>query len=108
MMKAGQDRLFTSVIVLAELRFGLELNPMTSARAQIEILIAWLDFRELPLEAARHYGKLRCVLERQGKPIGAHDYWIAAHALAEDAVLVSGNMREFERVAGLHVENWLG
>ncbi len=107
MVRVGQDRLFISVIVLAELRFGLECNPEVKARAQIERLIGWLDIREFPFEAARHYGKLRCDLERQGKPIGANDYWIAAHALAEDAVLVSGNMREFARVPDLHVENWL-
>ena len=107
MMRVGQDRLFTSVIVLAELKYGLERNPLTGARVQIELLIKSLDVRELPLEAARHYGKLRCELERRGKPVGANDYWIAAHALAEDAVLVSNNLREFERVTGLHLENWL-
>ena len=107
MMKVGQDNLFTSVIVLAELRYGIERNPLTGARAQIELLVQSLDVRELPLQAARHYGKLRSDLERQGKPIGANDYWIAAHALAEDAVLVTRNMREFERVTGLRLENWL-
>jgi tRNA(fMet)-specific endonuclease VapC len=107
MLEVGEDRIFVSVIVLAEIRYGLERNPLARAAAQIEQLIDGLDIRDLPYKSARHYAKIRHALERQGRQIGANDYWIAAHAMAEDAVLVSNNMREFARVPNLHVENWL-
>ena len=53
------------------------------------------------------YADLRNDLERRGQPIGAHDTQIAAHALALGTTLVTNNMREFERVAGLKLENWI-
>jgi len=57
--------------------------------------------------ADRHYARLRLELERKGTPIGANDMLITAHALALDAVLVTDNVREFSRVKGLRMENWL-
>lgn len=56
--------------------------------------------------AASVYGLVRSALERQGLPIGAYDMLIAAHALALGLILVTDNLREFERVAGLEVESW--
>lgn len=100
--------MFISVIVLTEIRFERESNLVTAIRTQIELLVKSLETRKLPMETAYHYGKLRCDLERRGKPMGTNDYRIAAHALAENAVLVSRHTREFERVTGLHIENWLG
>ncbi len=63
----------------------------------------------LPLEppADRHYGTIRQELARQGIPIGSNDLLIAAHALALDLTVVTANAREFSRVPGLRVENWL-
>ena len=58
-------------------------------------------------DAARRYGEVRAALERQGQPIGRNDLMIAAHALALDATLVTDNVREFARVEGLRLENWL-
>jgi tRNA(fMet)-specific endonuclease VapC len=57
--------------------------------------------------AGRHYGLVRAALERAGTPIGNSDLWIAAHALALGVPLVSNNLREFERVPGLKLENWV-
>jgi tRNA(fMet)-specific endonuclease VapC len=57
--------------------------------------------------AAEAYGALRAELERQGKPIGPLDTLIAAHALSLGVTLVTNNEREFRRVAGLRVANWL-
>jgi len=54
------------------------------------------------------YGRLRTDLERRGQIIGANDMLIAAHALALDATLVTDNVREFERISRLKIENWLG
>ena len=63
----------------------------------------------LPFEdqAAIEYGKIRAYLERQGKPIGPLDMLIAGHAKAEGLTLVTNNVKEFERVPGLKVENWV-
>ena len=63
----------------------------------------------LPLDAsvAADYARIRALLESKGKPIGANDLLIAAHALALDATLVTDNETEFRRVPGLKVENWL-
>ena len=62
-----------------------------------------------PLDAATssQYARIRAGLERQGTSIGGNDLWIAAQALALGAVLVTDNVREFRRVPGLKVENWL-
>ncbi|WP_232245958.1 hypothetical protein [Delftia acidovorans] len=53
------------------------------------------------------YGQLRAYLRAQGSPIGDFDEMIAAHALALDAILVTDNVRHFERIPGLRIENWL-
>ena len=58
-------------------------------------------------QAADEYSRLRTFLQRQGTPIGNMDLLIAAHALAENAVLVTNNLREFGRVPGLQLENWM-
>jgi tRNA(fMet)-specific endonuclease VapC len=62
-----------------------------------------------PLDAtvSGHYACIRAALERQGTPIGGNDLWIAAQALALGAMLVTDNVKEFGRVPGLVVENWL-
>lgn len=101
------DAVFTSVIVLAEINYGLARNPLTRARRQILALLDGIEVRDLPQSAAYHYATMRSELERLGSPVGANDYWIAAHAMAEDAILVSNNLREFTRVAGLKLENWV-
>ena len=62
----------------------------------------------LPEEAALHFGRLRAHLEKSGRLIGAMDMLLAAHALVMNAVVVTGNTREFKRVPGLLVENWHG
>ena len=76
----------------------------------MEILGELLEFiPALPLrsEAGLHYGRLRAALERSGTVIGNNDLWIAAHALCGDLILVTNNEREFVRVPGLKVENWV-
>jgi tRNA(fMet)-specific endonuclease VapC len=90
------ETIVTSIIVASELRFGAERR-----------ILKRLPVLPLEDDADRHYGALRAELERQGKPIGGNDMFIAAHALALDATLVTDNVREFERVPGLRVENWL-
>jgi tRNA(fMet)-specific endonuclease VapC len=73
----------------------------------IEQLQSQMAVLPLSAESARIYGELRARLQREGRTIGNNDLWIAAHALAEGCVLVTNNTREFERVEGLMLENWV-
>ncbi len=97
-----------SVITAAEIAFGLDKRPVGAAMAT-RLLRLQQVLAVLPLgpRAAPHYGRTRAELERRGTPIGPNDLWLAAHALAEDLTVVTGNTREFSRVPGLKVENWL-
>ena len=70
-------------------------------------MLSALEILPLQAPADRHYVELRHRLARQGTPIGPNDLLIAAHALAEELALVTANVREFSRVQGLAVENWL-
>jgi tRNA(fMet)-specific endonuclease VapC len=96
-----------SVVVSAEIEFGLEQKLSERLTGQMRRLLATL--RILPLEppADRHYGMLRALFRKQGRPIGPNDLFIAAHALALEATLVTANVGEFSRVPGLKIENWL-
>ena len=97
----------TSIVVLGELRYGLTKRPHGRLEAQLDAVLTALELLPLDPPAEEHYGRLRAELETRGAPIGANDMWIAAHALALDRTLVTANSREFERVSGLKVENWL-
>jgi tRNA(fMet)-specific endonuclease VapC len=88
------------------LRFGA--TKLASARfsASVEAWLAGFDVRPWPVEATHRYADIRAALERSGKIIGGMDLLIAAHAIAEDSVLVTNNAREFLRVPGLAVQEW--
>jgi tRNA(fMet)-specific endonuclease VapC len=107
--QVGSDNLAVSTIVLAELWFGAVRHPTRSVaiRQDIDDMMSRLAIMPWSVKAADEYSRLRTLLERQGTPIGSLDLLIAAHALAENAVLVTNNLREFKRVPGLQVENWL-
>lgn len=97
-----------STITVGELRFGAEKSQSRDrALATINQLTQLIQPSALPLAAAEHYGHIRAVLQQQGQPIGNNDLWLAAHALAEGWTLVTNNTREFDRVPGLQVENWV-
>ena len=97
-----------SVITLAELEHGVKksANPAKNAARLIQALSAF-EIADFDNHAAATYGLVRAQLESKGKPIGPLDTLIASHALSIDAVLVTDNMREFKRVKGLTVENWI-
>jgi tRNA(fMet)-specific endonuclease VapC len=97
-----------SVVTLGELHFGAEKSrSRLRAMTIIEQLQSQMAVLPLSAESARIYGELRARLQREGRTIGNNDLWIAAHALAEGCVLVTNNTREFERVEGLMLENWV-
>ena len=105
---AGVDRgqVWLSAIVAAELRFGAAKLASARFSAAVESWLAGFDALPWPLEATAHYASTRAALERAGKTIGGMDLLIAAHAMAEDSVLVTNNAHEFLRVPGLAVEEW--
>ncbi|MFM2119392.1 MAG: hypothetical protein RL722_860 [Pseudomonadota bacterium] len=97
-----------SVVTYGELRFGAEKSQARErALAALDGLVRAIEVLPLPLAAGDHYGEIRAALQRAGQPIGNNDLWIAAHARAEGWVLVTNNEREFLRVPGLTVENWV-
>ena len=101
-----REQLWLSAIVAAELRFGAAKLGVPRFQAAVEAWLAGFDVRPWPVEATAQYAQVRAALERAGKPIGGMDLMIAAHALAEDSVLITNNAREFHRVPGLAVEEW--
>lgn len=105
--KAGEDTVCTSVIVAAELRYGALKSTSSSLAERIDLILSALDILPLEMPADREYAALRHHLTRQGTLIGANDLLISAHALALDLTVVTANVREFLRVPGLKVENWL-
>jgi len=96
-----------STITTAELWHGVE-NRARKEQNQAALGKFLLPLEVLPFDekAAQAYGNIRCQLERMGKVIGAMDLLIAAHAVSSGAVLVSQNLREFQRVPGLKLEDW--
>ena len=103
----GQRAVATSVIVAAELRFGAAKRGSPRLTGQLNAILAAMEILPFEPPADERYAALRLRLKRSGKPIGPNDMLIAAHALAVDAVLVSGNTREFALVPSLGTENWL-
>jgi tRNA(fMet)-specific endonuclease VapC len=102
------DALRLSVVVLGELEFGAEKSAYAERnRSRLAELTRRLPLLSLDAETAACYGRIRSQLERLGTPIGANDLWIAAQAQRHGATVVTDNLREFERVPGLGVENWL-
>jgi tRNA(fMet)-specific endonuclease VapC len=99
--------LCTSVVVECELRFGMTRKPNPRLELAYDLVMQSLEILPLGSEVADRYAQVRTALERLGTPIGPNDTLIAAHALALDCALVTGNEEEFRRVPGLRVENWL-
>lgn len=97
-----------SAVTVSELYTGVEKSaaPEKNRKALEQFLLPF-DILDYGLEEARTYGQIRAFLEKAGTPIGAYDLMIAAHCLSKRYILVTNNIREFERVSDLMVENWL-
>lgn len=97
-----------SSITVAELEYGVAKSsrPQQNRDALLNFL-APLQILAFDHQAALHYGDIRAHLERQGQPIGAMDLLIAAHARSLSLTLVTNNEREFSRIPGLSLENWV-
>jgi tRNA(fMet)-specific endonuclease VapC len=106
--RRGEDKICTSIIVAAELRYGCAKSGSARLLKAVEDLLAEIDILPFDVPADAEYGGIRAELEAAGKPIGGNDFLIAAHACAIGATIVSANAAEFKRIRGLKAENWLG
>jgi len=105
-LKPGEAAM--SVITYGELQYGAEKSASRAqALRQLDELTALIPVLPMPADVGRSYGSIRAALESRGEIIGNNDLWIAAHASAADLTLVSNNEREFKRVPGLKVQNWV-
>jgi len=96
-----------SAITLSELLHGVEKSAVPDRNLDVvENFCGRLEVLPYGDKACLHYGQIRAGLEHQGLPIGVNDLHIAAHARSEGPTLVSNNLREFQRVDGLLLENW--
>ena len=97
-----------SAITMAELEYGV-FNSSRPEQNRLALMMFMSGIQVVPFEAnaALEYGRIRADLKRKGELIGANDLLIAAHAKSLGLTLVTNNMREFERVEGLKVENWV-
>jgi tRNA(fMet)-specific endonuclease VapC len=105
--QVGRQAVFTSVIVAAELRFGVSKKRSLLLERRVEEALQALEAAPFESPADVTYAAIRASLEGKGSPIGGNDLFIAAHALTLGAVLVTANESEFARVDGLTCENWL-
>jgi tRNA(fMet)-specific endonuclease VapC len=105
--RAGEHNICTSIIVAAELRYGCVKSGSKRLLKAIEDLLGEIDVLPFDVPADAQYGSIRSELEAAEKPIGSNDLLIAAHARTTGVTLVTANLKEFKRIDGLNVENWL-
>jgi tRNA(fMet)-specific endonuclease VapC len=103
----GEDRIYTSVIAAAELRFGAVRKGSDRLSRQVEVVLDAIEVAPWQVPHDRVYAEVRSRLERAGMPIGANDLMIGSHALGDGSILVTDNTREFARITDLTIENWL-
>jgi tRNA(fMet)-specific endonuclease VapC len=105
--KVGEAQVCTSIIVAAELRYGVAKKRSARLAAQLEAVLGALDVLPLEAPADAVYGLMRTRLEETGRPIGGNDLLIAAQAVSLGHTVVTDNEAEFARIDGLPQENWL-
>jgi tRNA(fMet)-specific endonuclease VapC len=105
--EVGEAVVRTSIIVAAELRFGAFKLGSARLTERLEAVLRVLEIVRFEAPADTVYGRIRARLEQAGTPIGGNDLLIAAQAIALGDIVVTDNEREFGRVEGLRMENWL-
>jgi tRNA(fMet)-specific endonuclease VapC len=102
------EQLCISSITLGELHYGAEKSARRADNlSSLEHFAARLEVLAFDPKAAMHYGQLRAELQRAGTPCGPHDMQIGGHARSEGLIVVTNNEREFARMPGVRVENWV-
>ena len=102
-----QDKLCTSIIVAAELRYGCAKKGSAPLLRKVEEILREIAILAFDVPSDENYGSIRSELETRGQSIGSNDLLIAAHACSMDLTLVTANLREFARVPNMKIENWL-
>ncbi|MCJ2015457.1 type II toxin-antitoxin system VapC family toxin [Methylobacterium sp. J-076] len=105
--KVSEEAVYTSIVVAAELRYGAARKGSERLTRQVEAVLAAIAIAPWHPPCDRIYADLRTFLEREGTPIGGNDLLIGSHAVADESILVTDNTREFGRIPGLTIENWL-
>ena len=106
-LKNNPEEMCISSITYAELLYGVEKSKaIQKNRIALSLFLSPIKILEFNDYAAQEYGQIWADLEQKGMPIGSMDMLIAGHAKAEDLILVTNNTKEFQRVAGLKLENW--
>ena len=105
--RVGEDAVCTSIVVASELRFGAKKRNLDNLTQRIDAILRSIIVLPFESPADDICAEIRVYLEQRGAPIGPNDLLIAANALLNDCVLVTRNDREFSRVPGLVVENWV-
>ncbi len=103
----GVEQIGISIIVACEIRFGATKSGSQRLRQHVDLVLGQIAIFPMEPPVEEHYADIRHMLERAGTPIGPNDLLIAAHARSLGLTLVTDNVREFSRVSGLSVENWL-
>ncbi|MFA6010320.1 MAG: type II toxin-antitoxin system VapC family toxin [Desulfobacteraceae bacterium] len=105
-LKSGEASI--SIITWGELLYGAEKSSkQKKVLALLDEFSTFVPVLPMPEHTGKTYGVIRAYLESKGIPIGNNDLWIAAHAKAENLTLVTNNEREFKRIPGLKVQNWV-
>ncbi len=105
--KLYQGQMAVSTVTVGELIFGAERSAKPEQnQVDIDGMLARLDILHFDEKAAVHFGQIRAELYTAGTPIGPYDMMIAGHARSQGLILVTNNIKEFERVQGLRLENW--
>lgn len=105
--EVGPRDICTSIVVAAELRYGCAKKGSARLLEKVEGVLGTIPVLPLDVPVDAGYGVIRAELEMVGQIIGLNDLLIAAHAQALNLTLVTDNTREFSRIRGLDVENWL-
>jgi tRNA(fMet)-specific endonuclease VapC len=105
--QVGQEQICTSIIVAAEIRYGVAKKGSARLARNLETILNSLDILPFGPPADGIYGNLRLSLEQAGKPLGLNDLLIASQTMALGYTLVTDNIKEFSRIESLPVQNWL-
>jgi tRNA(fMet)-specific endonuclease VapC len=104
----SEDKICISVVTLAELIYGIERSSSTKINLPVvKNFVNCLSVLPWDYSTAESYGKLRTFLEQKGTPIGNMDLMIATHALSKNMIIITNNIRHFEKVPQLRIENWV-
>lgn len=103
----GRESLAISAVTVAELAFGISKSTRADSRLKLENFLSKFPILDWDVDAAWIYGNVRKALEAKGQRIGERDLLLACQALALGATMVTNNTREFERIEGLKLENWV-